>query len=483
MTPPLGMIQLMNKRMAALLSGLALLGACKDSTGVPDLNNVTTAAIANGLTRASTQALVTGLLDRERANVSGFAVVLSETMARDIYRLDPAEARFITELLKVPPDPGGFIGNGAFLQYFNGIRTANTILGKVDGAPDLSAAEKSATKGFVNTIKALQYYDAVVFRDSLGIPIDLDRDPADPNLAPLVCKPNVLAYISALLDTAYTQLTATGVSSFPFVLPSGFRTIGGDFSTPAQFAKFNRGLAGRTELYRGLDHQKPSAGAFDRAIAALNLSFLSTADATPTGLVKGVYAQYSTAPGETSYLLADPNIFLNPSVADTNYGGIQPGDARSAKIITIPQVKRVGVSTTFASPLTDPGNKVRPLAILKNSELILLRAQAYIEKGTPTDLAAATSDINFVRSAEGGSGLAPVGPLLTSDQGRTAVLYEKRFSLLLEGPQRLVDLRAYGRMNVPYLKKEFPTDAFTSALPIPNDEVKARNGNVTPVCP
>ncbi|GAC1458340.1 MAG: hypothetical protein PVSMB1_08200 [Gemmatimonadaceae bacterium] len=484
MTPPHGMMALMTKRFAALLSGLALLGACKDSTGVPDLNNVTTESIAGGLTRVSTQTLITGLLDRERANAGSFSVVFAETMARDIYRLDPAEARFISELLRVPPDPGGFLGGGAFIQYFIGIRTANTILNGIDAAPDLSAAEKSATKGFVNTIKALQYYNALELRDSLGLPTDLNHPATDPP-APFRCKPNVLAFISALLDEAYGQLTATGVSAFPFILPSGFTSVGGDFSSPAQFAKFNRGLAGRTELYRGLDHQKPDPAAFNRAITALNLSFLSTADATPAALAAGVYAQYSLAPGETSNGLADGNIYLNPSVVDPNYGGLQPGDLRVSKIKTIPSKSLNGVKTTYASPLTSSNatNKVRPNPILKNAELILLRAQAYIEKGTAPDLVAAQSDINFVRAVDGGSALSPVPPFLTQDDARTAVLYEKRFSLLLEGAQRIVDLRAYSRNNATYLKQEFPTDAFTSALPIPNDEVKARGGGViTPVC-
>jgi hypothetical protein len=48
---------------------------------------------------------------------------------------------------------------------------------------------------------------------------------------------------------------------------------------------------------------------------------------------------------------------------------------------------------------------------------------------------------------------------------------------MFEGPQRLVDLRAYGYLNGTYLRKEATTDPFNSAFPIPIAERDARSGS------
>lgn len=463
---------MMNKRTGALLVALAAGAACKDSTSVGDLNNVSTAAISAGLTRASVQSLVTGLIDTDRGNNGFRHIVFAETMARDIYNLDPAENRFITELIGGPSDNGGFVGGGDWTGWFVQIRTANTILNGLDAAPDLSASEKSATRGVVRTFKALGYYHALEMRDSLGLPIDLNRPPGD-TLAPFRCKANVLAYISALLDSANTDLAAGG-SSFPFTLPSGFN-YRGDFTTPSTFAEFVRGYRGKVELYRALDHANPNPGSVQTAITLLNSSFLSLAPAD-TGL--GVYYLYSTQAGETVNPVDANTIHLNPSVGDS----IMSGDARAYKIIPGVSFARNGVKTTYDAFTAQPNsaNLVRPMALLKNEELVLLRAQAEIQAG---DLVSATRDINYVHV--NGGGLTPY-PLFTSATAAiNAVLYEKRYSLLLEGAQRLVDLRAYNRFNSTYLKQELSGDIYQEALPIPKTEIDARGGNasaVTPVC-
>jgi hypothetical protein len=72
--------------------------------------------------------------------------------------------------------------------------------------------------------------------------------------------------------------------------------------------------------------------------------------------------------------------------------------------------------------------------------------------------------------------------LTTKSQAISAVLYEKRYSLLFEGAQRLVDLREYGRLNATYLKKELPNDPFNAALPLPRGELDARGITVNPAC-
>src|SRR5487761_2483810 len=112
------MNRLMIKRTVALIAGLMLFGACKDSTGVPDLNNVSSSLLQSGLNRSSVQLLMTGLLNSDRGNLG---IVFPETMARDLYRLDSAEPRYITELIGLPADPGGFAGAGMWSGFYTEI--------------------------------------------------------------------------------------------------------------------------------------------------------------------------------------------------------------------------------------------------------------------------------------------------------------------------------------------------------------------------
>ena len=482
----------MTKRITALLASLALLGACNDSTGVSDLNNVSAETLKSGLTPASAQLLVSGLLNQYRNSAIGNYVVFPETMARDAYRLDKADPRFITEMIgSVQPDNGAFTGGGVFTGFFVGIRTANTLIASVKSATDASGIatpERNALLGLTRTMKALNYWNVLEMRDSLGMPIDLDRDiNAEP--APWRCKPNVLAYISALLDSAATDLGAAG-PGFPVTLPSGFRDVAG---TPATFLKFNRAIKGKVELYAGLSRQQGTgATGFNNAIAALNASFMQATDLSDAGLQKGVYETYSTASGETTNSLVDAALHLNPAVHDS----LQAGDRRAVKVVLAPVDPATNQPKVYSIPIGNTtiatqydyefsvagGALTHGLPILTNEELLLLRAQAAIELN---DLATARTYLNYVRQNSGG--VTAYGAFANQAAARTALLYEKRYSLLMEGPQRLLDLRAYSLLNATSFHAATASspvagDVFTSALPIPKPEVDARGGSVTVTC-
>ena len=157
---------------------------------------------------------------------------------------------------------------------------------------------------------------------------------------------------------------------------------------------------------------------------------------------------------------------------------MQAGDARAAKITTVAAKALFGVSSTYKTPLTDPADLTRPAPIIKVAEMLLLRAQAYIELG---DLTSAAADINTVRTLDGG--LSAIAVPATKAAAIDALLYEKRYSLLAESAHRLVDLRAYSRINGTYLKKELPGDVFQSTLPIPKRELDTRGVTaITPTC-
>ena len=139
---------------------------------------------------------------------------------------------------------------------------------------------------------------------------------------------------------------------------------------------------------------------------------------------------------------------------------------RGAKIITLANSSTIqGVTYKSNFKVT----QTQPIAYLKNEELILLRAQAKVGLG---DLAGALADVNFVRAAAGG--LAPLPPFASSTEAIDAILREKRYSLLFESAHRFVDLRAYGRLNNTFFKKELAGDVFLNALPIPQNEADQR---------
>jgi hypothetical protein len=456
--------KIMTKRTLALIAGLALVASCKDAITIPDLNNVSSALLANGLNRSTIQLLMTGLLRQDRSTWSEGYIVFSESMARDAYRTDPSEQRWISQTIGGQFDPTSFVGGGLWSGYWIGIKAANNLIDNIQTATDLSAAEQAGTVGMAQTFKALAYWHVLAVDQPIGSPP-----------APFVCKPDAMAYMSALLDTAYTNLQAAGTTPFPFILPAGF-TQAGDYSTPAAFALWNRGIKGKIEYYRGMDHTRPNVASFATAITLLTQA-IGTLD--PATLENSPYYTYSTASGELENPFAgDANVYLNPSVST----GVQAGDLRSAKIIPISAHSEYGVTSTAQMAFavtTNPANLTRPIPILTKTEMILLRAQAEIESGL---FAAATTDVNFVRTNEGG---LPALPTFASvAEGRAAVLYEKRYSLLFESAQRLVDLRAYGEFNSTFLTKELPGDTFQSTLPIPQTEINARGG-VTPTvtCP
>jgi hypothetical protein len=73
-------------------------------------------------------------------------------------------------------------------------------------------------------------------------------------------------------------------------------------------------------------------------------------------------------------------------------------------------------------------------------------------------------------------GLTPYAVFADQASARTALLYEKRYSLMFEGPQRLVDLRAYGLLKAGSTPAELASDPFNTAFPIPKAEADARGG-------
>jgi hypothetical protein len=460
----------------ALTLGALTLSACKDSAVVNPEDAPTVEAISGALTRGSLQPLATGVLAQDRAAVVGTFTfyVLSEIFARDVYRIDASEPRYVQETLGGNPDPGSFAGGGGWGQFYTATRAANNLLVALPSAPatEITAPEKAATSGFIQTIKALDYYRLAELRDTVGISIQ-SNNPDE--VTPIRCKTASLAYIAALLDSALADLnTAGGATKLPFALPGGFTAFGRNYSSVSNIILFNRALKGKVDYYRGLDRTAPQPALFTTAINELTQALGGAAPGGVPASQFTVGAYYNFVPGgseATANNRSDDKIALNPLVKDS----IQAGDARAVKIVNrSAPISGFGVSSpvTFWKSVPSLANQSEPIGILRDEEVVLLRAQAYIEAG---NFASATADLNSVRTSYG---LAPYAVFTNKEAARSAALYEKRYSLLFEGPQRLVDLRAYGRLNGTYLRKETPTDPYNAAFPIPRAEIDARNGDI-----
>lgn len=84
------------------------------------------------------------------------------------------------------------------------------------------------------------------------------------------------------------------------------------------------------------------------------------------------------------------------------------------------------------------------------------------------------ADVNLVRTTHGLAAKVDTD-LDTQAEAIDEILRQRRYSLLLEGGHRWIDLRRYNRLSDPNLK-DLPTHNVHTAYPIPTPEMDARAG-------
>ena len=443
---------------ATVLGAVALVAACKDAAQ-PDQNNPSLEGVQDNPSRVTVSQMMRGVLEGYRLN-SGFPLVFS-IIGRDAYNLQKAEPRNTGELLGTSKlDPGGF-GAAFWAGQYRTVRTANVLLASLPSSTALTDAEKETARGIVNTIKALELFTVWASHDTAGMVITVDGDPATP--APILCRDPAIDDIAALLDSAKTQINAGVASGFPFTaLPAGFAT----FNNKTTFLTFNRAWKAKADVYRRQ---------YQAALTSLSESFIDTGSNLTFGaaralLDRGPAHVFSTSAGDAlSTLFAAPTgtVRAHPSVKADAEVGPNGVDARyTAKVTTISSLSDQGVSSNLGF-IVYPTN-TSALPIIRNEELILLRAQANHGLG---NLDAAARDVNFVRTRSGNLAPKTYGSLneLLAD-----LLYNKRYSLLYETGSRWVDMRFYGRLN--QLPLDLPTHKVHANYPVPSNEWLARGG-------
>ena len=445
----------LSARRAAVLAVAAgaAFAACKEVT-VPNYNSPNVEQLTGAPNASTMNTTVLGLLVGARATVGTYATGLG-ILGREVYNLDGAEPRNVLGYLVGPLEPGGFVADVGWTATYRQVLTATTILAGVDKVPEYTPAQKEGVKGLTKTFVAMAYIDQLRVRDTFGIVLDVDPDARQ--IGAFVTRDEGYARAAQLLDEAKTHLQAAG-GAFPFVLHSGFA----GFNTPATFLRFNRAIKARLEVYRGR---------WQDALTALGESFVSTASGSAAALATGAYHVYSTASGDAVNPLFDPApraLAAVPSfLTDAQRRADGSADLRASGKAVAGAVSLTTQGVTSNVRVTAYASNTAPVPIIKNEELILLRAEANLNLG---NRAAAIEDINFVRVNSGG--LAPL-PATFSGDLIGELLYNRRYSLFDEYGHRWVDLRRYNRLGE--LPKTLPTHRVFPLVPIPVDECNQRN--------
>lgn len=435
---------------AALVTALGVLSLASCNFDIANPNSPD--PIGNNPSRARVAASAIGLLNGARDYYRGW-ILNSSIIGREGYRFDGSEPRYTSEALSGALDAGGFIGGSQWAPPYRNIRSANELLHYIGTAATLSAEEISATRGFAHTMQALDFLNVVVAHTQDSIPVAVGIDPrAAP--APFVTNAAAYTYIENLLDSAQVELQ-NGGTSFPFALSSGFA----GFDDPASFIKFNRALRARVDVY---------TQNWATALVDLAGSFVDTLQS----LDAGVFHYYSTGSGELTNTLNQntQENFAHPQLRDSaqtrSGGGLDLRFTTKTYQRAAPQTTDGLTSDLGWARYPSPNS---PIPIIRNEELILIRAEANIQLN---QLPAAKQDIDFIRVHSGGLDTLPTASFNTQPAGINALLYERRYSLLFEWGHRWIDMRRYNRLN--QLPIDRTGDVVYPTFPIPTDEVLPR---------
>lgn len=440
----------MNLLAALAVGGAVLLAGCDDDLfTVPDLNNPALDELAENPTRLTVQEAAQGLLIGTRAGMSGQVSFVSHLgiLGRESLVFDPSDPRYMNQMVDGTLVSGdNAFGGSLWAPRYANMRLGSVLLDALDIVDGFTAGELEAIRGFTKFIMAYDLLRVILTRDSNGAVAVINTIGDEPS--PLVEAPAVYDRIEALLTESVGHLQA-GSSTFPFQLPPGFA----GFDTPAGLIPAVHALHARVDVYRGQ---------YSDAITQLADSFVSTG----ADLDLGVYHSFGTGSGDATNGLfqgSDPQIVAFPTMDDD----AEPGDERAAaklEILDDPKTLE-GVSSNLRFRIYN--SLTSPVPLIRNEELILLRAEARWFTG---DIPGALSDLNFIRNTSGG--LPDIVTPATDEQFIDALLYERQFSLLFEGGHRWIDHRRFGRLD--QLPNPRRSDFVPSAFPIPQPECLAR---------
>jgi hypothetical protein len=424
--------------------------ACRD-VNVPNFNAPSVDQLTESPSVKTVNGTVLGMFANLRSLTSLNADALG-TLGREVARIGP-DPRFASEWLIGPLVQGNLNLDFGWAGDYQQIRTGITILDALPRVVDYTPEQREGIRGVMKTLMAMAYLDQLRARDTFGLVLDVDL--AGKTLGDIVTRDEGYASVVQLLDEAKTHLGAGG-SAFAFTPTSGFA----DFNTPPSFIRFNRAIKARVDVYR---QQWASA------LTALNESFIQTPTAgQAAALARGAFNVYVSPEGNGVFEATPTNrVALASFLVDAQKRADGTIDLRaSSKAQTFSPALTLNGVTSNVRPTVYASNTAS-MPVIKNEELVLLRAEANIALG---NRAVAIADLNYVRVNTGGLAALPAdysGNLIDE------LLYNRRYSLFFEYGHRWVDMRRYGRLG--QLEKMLPTHKIYPLVPFTLAECLARN--------
>ena len=144
---------------------------------------------------------------------------------------------------------------------------------------------------------------------------------------------------------------------------------------------------------------------------------------------------------------------------------IRAGDTRISKVRKRDLRSTTGLSSDYEPALY--ASNTSPIPIIKNEELILIAAEAYLNTGKKADAVDAINVLaNFYK-------VAPVSVADSDAKLLNEILYHRRYSLFYEG-QRWVDLRRLNRLGDinPETTSDGRKTSILKQMPLPFAEVQ-----------
>lgn len=469
------------RSLTALALGAGLLAGC--NADQLNISNPNTPSVAGAsVDPQALQLQATGITADIRGTRGGF-ILTTGIFGREIFNYTPQEPRNVSHFLIGIPganklDYSGF-ANGLWAGPYGALRDIFNFKGTVAAQAAFTAEQKKASLGFAQTMEAMMLLELIATRDTLGIVVETRADPL--NVAPFVSRDSAYKYILNTLDDANTSLLAGG-TAFPFTLHSGFA----GFNTPANFAKFNRAIAAKAAAYYATSGG--GANAWTRSLTANTASFANLAATTRAAFDVGPFHPYGSSPDVNNPLNAATgvNLYAHPSIlTDVPKKADGTNDARYVAKVTAKTERAApgGFGISSALGYTVYPTISTPIPIIRNEELILLRAEALLATG---DKAGALTLINSIRVNSGGQAPSTLTTASTDADVLTELLLQKRYSTMLEGT-RWVDMRRYGRLS--QLPLDIPSGAnahfVAKVMPVPQAEclVRTTAAIAGPGCP
>jgi len=461
-------------------AALAVVAAsCRQSDiEITNPNSALAGAVASDPT--ALQLLATGLLIDQRGTRQA-QITNTGTLGREMYTYTPNEGRNTTNYLvgivvggQQKLDPAGF-ATGSWGGEYGALRDIFNFKNTIGKSAALSTAQKSAALGFAETIEAQMLLELLQTRDTLGVIVEIRANPFE--LLPFVSRDSGYKYVLSTLDDAATKLAAGG-AAFPFNLTPGYGAgvAGANFTTPSGFALFNRAIKARAAA----NYATAGGGsaAWQAALTALSASFLNAGATTRAAFDVGPYETYAPSPDTPNGLTQATNTTLYAHMSFQTDVQLKasgaPDDRYTAKIRSgLPPRQGPVTGDGPTSATSTLGFSIwpttsSPIPIIRNEELILLRAEARLATG---DKAGAIADLNVVRQNSGGLPASTLTTASSDDAVLLGILYEKRYSLMMEA-DRWVDMRRYNKLNLlPLDVASGPNKNFVArVMPVPQAE-------------